>query len=127
MAPQGSIKGTWSSGDREIDVHLSFIIFDQEGIQVVYCPALDVSGYGKSEEEAFKSFEISLGEFLLYTNNKGTFTSELQRMGWTIKKSKLKPMIPPPMSKLLEDNDNFSKIFNNYPFRKIDHTVSLPA
>jgi hypothetical protein len=127
MAPQGSIKGTWSSGDREIDVHLSFIIFNQEGIMVVYCPALDVSGYGKSEEEAFKSFEISLGEFLLYTNNKETFTSELQRMGWTIKKSKYKPMIPPPMSKLLEDNDNFSKIFNTYPFRKIDHTVSLPA
>lgn len=127
MAPQGEVKGIWNSGDREIQVHLPFIIFEQGSVHVVYCPALDISGYGTDEAEAFKSFEVSLGEFLLYTNNKGTFIAELKRMGWTVKTSKFKPMIPPPMSKLLEDNDNFSNIFNSYPFKKIDHSVTLPA
>ncbi|MDX9905708.1 MAG: hypothetical protein RBS55_03875 [Bacteroidales bacterium] len=127
MAPQGEIQGTWKSNDHEIEVHLPFIIFEQESVSVVYCPALDISGYGINELEAFKSFEVNLGEFLLYTNHKGTFISELKRMGWTVKASKYKPMVPPSMSKLLEENDNFSNIFNSYPFRKINHPVSLPA
>lgn len=127
MAPQGEIQGTWKSKDHEIEVHLPFIIFEQESVSVVYCPALDISGYGINELEAFKSFEVNLGEFLLYTNHKGTFISELKRMGWTVKASKYKPMVPPSMSKLLEENDNFSNIFNSYPFRKINHPVSLPA
>ena len=73
MAPKGEIKGTWNSGNREIKVHLPFIIFEQDKVHVVYCPALDVSGYGNNEEEAFESFKINLGEFLLYTNNKNSF------------------------------------------------------
>ncbi|MCK9400880.1 MAG: hypothetical protein M0Q51_12940 [Bacteroidales bacterium] len=127
MTPEGQFKGTWSSSNQEISINLPFIIFEEGGAQVVYCPALDVSGYGNNEEEAFESFKVCLGEFLLYTTHKKTFTEELRRLGWTIKKSKFKPMVPPQISQLLEENDNFSRIFNNYPFRKIDHSVSLPA
>jgi hypothetical protein len=127
MTPEGQFKGTWSSGDQEIDIDLPFIIFEEGGAEVVYCPALDISGYGKSEEEAFESFKVCLGEFLLYTTHKKTFFDELRRLGWTIKKSKFKPLVPPPFSQLLEENDNFSRIFNNFPFRKMNQIVSLPA
>lgn len=57
---------------------------------------------------------------------KNSFISELKRLGWKIRGDK-KTMIPPLMSRMLEENVNFSNIFNNYPFKKIDERISLPA
>lgn len=127
MTPDGLISRTWKSSDKLIKFNLPLIIFEEDGSHIMYCPALDVSGYGDSEEQAKESFEICLGEFLLYTDHKKTFHDELQRMGWKIKKSSHKPMVPPDMSELLRNNENFSRIFNNFPFRKIDSPIALPA
>jgi hypothetical protein len=126
MSKKAEISGTWKGQSHSVDVHLPLILFEDSGSQIVYCPALDVSGYGKSEDEAFESFKICLGEFFLYALNKNTFRTELQRLGWKLKRSKTKPMIPPDMTVLLSNNDNFSNIFNNFPFRKVDEAFSLP-
>jgi hypothetical protein len=124
---EGSFQGIWDSGKDKITVSVPVILFEEDGSQIMYCPALDVSGYGKTELEANESFHISLGEFFLYTTHKKTFIEELRKLGWTIRKSKHKPMIPPPMSELLSTNENFSRIFNGFPFRKIDESISLPC
>jgi len=50
----------------------------------------------------------------------------LTDLGWSIR-SKQEPMTPPPFSKLLNDNDNFRNIFENYPFKKIDEGIMIPA
>ena len=124
---QGSIRGEWTSGRKHIDVNLSLIVFEEDNSKIVYCPALDVSGYGPSEDEAMSSFAVMLGEFFTYTLNKKTFDKELIRMGWKIRNSKVKKMTPPSMSELLDSNDNFSRIFNNHSFRKIDKNVEIPV
>jgi hypothetical protein len=124
MANQAIYSGKWSSSGKDIKVNLPLILFEEDNVEVVYCPALDISGYGKTEKEAMDSFTVALGEFLLYTTHKNTFFSELSKIGWKVKKNK--PMTPPPMSKLLESNDNFSRIFNEHSFRKIDHSFALP-
>jgi hypothetical protein len=123
---QGIVRGKWISGKNQIKVNLSLIAFEEDNCQIVFCPALDISGYGKSEKEALESFNISLGEFFHYTINKDTFINELKELGWTIKKSKSKPMTPPPMSRLLETNNNFSRIFNDHAFRKFDKAIEMP-
>ena len=125
MEANKNITGMWTSNDRTVGVNLSLIIFEDDGKVVVYCPALDISGYGLNEREAIESFKVSLGEFFLYTLQKKTFLSELKKLGWTISKSKT--MMPPAMSKLLKQNANFSNIFNNYPFKKINEQISIPA
>jgi hypothetical protein len=128
MSDKGaSLKGGWTSSHIHIDVNLSMIIFEEDGSHIVYCPALDVSGYGISEDEAMKSFTQCLSEFFHYTTNKKTFHTELTRMGWKIKKSKIQKMTPPLMVDLLQSNENFSRIFNNHPFRKIDQPVAIPS
>ena len=127
MKKQGEFSGTWKDEKHKVKVTIPLIIFEDTGSQIVYCPALDISGYGHSEPEAFDSFQTSLGEFFRYTLNKNTLLSELMRMGWNIKNSKTKAMTPPPMSKLLIENENFSNIFNNFSFRKIDETIAIPA
>jgi hypothetical protein len=108
-------------------VQLPFISFEDSGSIVCYCPALDVAGYGKTDEEATQSFFIALSEFFTYTLNKNTFITELEKMGWKVKKSKTKPMTPPSMSELLENNENFSNIFNRFPFKKFDKKVQIPV
>ncbi len=127
MEKQGSFSGTWNYGKKRLNVNVPIIIFEEDGSQIMYCPALDVSGYGANEAEAKESFNLSLSEFFLYTINKNTFIDEMKRMGWTIRKSKYKPMLPPSLSTLLGSNENFSRIFNNFPFRKIDESISLPC
>ena len=120
------LKGDWISGKNLIKINLALIAFEEDDSQIVYCPALDISGYGKTEKEALESFHISLGEFFNYTLNKKTFFGELKELGWVIRKSKSKPMTPPPMSRLLETNDNFSRIFNDHAFRKFDKAIEMP-
>ena len=116
-------EGKWEGANKQVEVKLSLIIFEDSGSQVVYCPALDVYGYGVTEKEALDSFKVCLGEFLKYTLNKGTLHSEMAKMGWTIRKKKF---TPPLFSKLLKINEDFSDIFNNHNFNKIDQNINIP-
>lgn len=126
-AKQVNLEGKWEDKKSRISVNIPLIIFSEDNSHIVYCPPLDISGYGLTENEAYDSFNICIDEFFKYTTNKKTFFSELQRLGWTVRKSKFKAMIPPPMSKVLAENDNFSRIFNSFSFRKEDREICMPA
>ncbi len=109
-----------------VNVNLVLIIFKQDNNMVVYCPALDLSGYGTNESEAEKSFKTVLSEYFRYTLNKDTLKADLQKLGWK-SGNKRKLMTPPSMEKLLKENDNFKTVFNQYDFRKTVTPVDLPA
>ena len=49
-----------------ISVSLAVILYEEDKIYYAYCAALDILGYGNSEEEARRSFEIMLEEILKY-------------------------------------------------------------
>lgn len=126
MRNNGNISGTIPVKDGFLKVNLPLIKFEENGCKIAYCPALDISGYGNNEEEAIESFKISLSEFFRYLTNKKTFEKEMERMGWTISQTKKKSMTPPPMTKLLQDNENFSRIFNEHSYHKEDLTIEFP-
>jgi hypothetical protein len=126
MRNNGNIYGTIPVKEGFFKVNLSLIKFEEDGCKIAYCPALEISGYGNNDEEAIESFKISLSEFFKYTSNKKSFEKEMERMGWTISRAKNKSMIPPSMIKLLQENDNFSRIFNEHSFYKEDLTIDLP-
>jgi len=84
---QIGFKGKVKKGLVTVNVSVPLLSFkEDDDTFIVYSPALDVSGYGDTEEEARKSFELTLEEFINYTINKKTFQSELTRLGWKIKK-----------------------------------------
>jgi len=83
---QIGFKGKVKKGLVTVNVSVPLLSFKEDDTFIVYSPALDVSGYGDTEEEARKSFELTLEEFINYTLNKKTFQSELTRLGWKIKK-----------------------------------------
>jgi len=123
---KGKASGSISIRFHRFDVLLDLITFKEDNTTIVYCPPLEVYGYGVDENEANESFKISLTEFFKYCTNKNTLRLELKRLGWQLKKSKTKPMIPPTITELLSSNDNLSRIYNNYDFRKTATNVSIP-
>ena len=62
-------------------VGFSLIEFQEEDVTIIYSPALDLSGYGYSQEEAKKSFSEALHEFFRCTNNKKTIDKILKDLG----------------------------------------------
>jgi uncharacterized protein YdiU (UPF0061 family) len=110
-----------------VEVNMPIIIFEEDQNTILYCAPLDLSGYGKDEAEAKQSLEVALDEFFKYCIHKNTLRIELKRLGWHLKKSKRKPMVPPTMEELLKNNSDFSHIFNTVDFRKIATSVAMPA
>ena len=128
MDKHGKVTGQIKADNMSIEVNLSFISFEDGGCRIVYCPALDLSGYGHDEEEAQRSFETSIEEFFRYTLNKKTFAKVLTDLGWTLKpKARRQRITPPSMDFLLSNNSSFREIFNNHAFSKFDRQISMPA
>ena len=121
------IQGEWKSAKNSIKLSLPLIVFQEDNTYITYCPALDLSGYGNSEREAYDSFNIVMGEYFLYTTRKNTLADDLRKLGWIVKNSKTKPMRPPELSKMLETNKDFNRIFNKFPFKKIDERILVPS
>lgn len=94
-----------ASTDAHIEITVPVVVFkdEEDGIWYAHCPVLDVTGYGKTKEEAKDSFEIVLDETIGYMLEHGTLDSELKRLGWG--KTQGRPT-PPDMSKLLKKREH---------------------
>jgi hypothetical protein len=71
-------------GNSDIKTTLSLLSFNEDDAHIIYSPALDLAGYGTSEEEAKESFQVVLEEFIGHCLKNKTFLIELKRLGWHI-------------------------------------------
>lgn len=124
---KGIAEGRFITSGKMVEVRLDIIYFEEGISTIVYCPALDLSGYGLDEAEAEASFRISAEEFFRYTINKGTLRACLTKLGWILNKNPRKKMIPPQMDQMLQKNRQFKSIFNNHSFRKTAKSISIPC
>lgn len=118
------VSAIFDRGTGKIQVQLLLLQWEEEGIHYLYAPALDLTGYGYSEEEARRSFETNLDEFVDYTDKKKTIYDELKRLGWTINKKK-KRVQAPAESELLEDNETYREIKGKPDVVTITRQVSM--
>jgi len=121
------IESKFSNEKGSYTVKLPVLSFKDDNAHIIYCPALDLSGSGNTESQAKESFALTVAEYLDYTTKKRTLFNDLRKLGWSIHKNRKKLASPPPMSELLENNEEFSRIFDNYPYKKFDTGVRLPA
>lgn len=121
------LSGDYEGSNYNLDVNLVVIIFEEEGMYYTYCPSLDIMGYGKTEPEARDSFTTMLDEFFEYTIKKKTLRKVLKDLGWSIRKSKKKPIYPPNLEDLAKHNPELSEILNNKNYRSSKETVSMPV
>lgn len=113
-----------NSGD--VEFSLPIILFKEDGAVICYCPALDLSGYGLTEREAKESFSYVINEYFDYTGKKKTLNADLLRLGWKIKGKKELKMTPPSPTKLLDNNENFKRVFDNFDYKKSTTNIKMP-
>ena len=54
----------------------------QDNVWIAYCPELDITGCGFSEDEARESFKIALNDYMEYALTEGTLEEDLFAHGW---------------------------------------------
>ncbi len=119
-------EGDIGLNDKVFHVGLSLIEFKENDVIIIYSPALNLSGYGYTVEEAKDSFNIALHEFLRYTTSQNTFDEVLKELGWSIKGGKKNPQIKPPLnSDLIATNPLFNEIVNSKSYRVYNEDVEL--
>ncbi|MDF2455559.1 MAG: hypothetical protein K0R51_1552 [Cytophagaceae bacterium] len=106
---------------------LDLYIFKEGGYNIVYCPALDLSGYGKTEKDAKESFDTVFAEFIRYTTNKGTLLIELKKLGWKVKDSKQKIFNAPSFEELYNKKGELYDIVSSKNYKKVDREVAMPC
>lgn len=112
--------------DGMFHVGLSLIEFKEDDVTIIYSPALNLSGYGYSSDEAKNSFNIALHEFFRYTNNKKTFNEVMKELGWSIKGGKKHPKIEPPLnSDLIANNPLYNEIINSKNYKVYNEDVEF--
>jgi len=119
------IEGNFKNNRGGVTFNLPVITFQEEDAFFVYSPALDLTGYGKTEEEAKASFDETLGQFFDYSTNKKTLFRELEKLGWKV--SKKKASTPPSLIEMLNKNDYLADIFEQKQYKKSNQQVNMPA
>ena len=112
-----------SCGQDKYEVRLRIVQFEEDGFIILYSPALDMSGYGKTIDDAKNSLSVNLQEFFRYTNNKKTLSTVLTELGWSNKRKKV--FTPPLDTKLAETNPTYADILNNKEYSMINQELEL--
>ena len=108
----------------KINSELAIFLFKEDDNYIAYSPALDLSGYGKTEEEARDSFNIVLKEYFDYCINEGTLYQDLKSHGWNIKQHTVET---PKISMLILKNAELSNILDKKDFKKYHEPIKVPA
>jgi len=109
-----------TDGNRVVNVSLEVQLIKQEDYIVSFCPALALSSFGITEDEAQEGFDGVLETFLKDTHEQGTLERVLLDLGWSLKKI---PTVKyqPPIKKVRTKQRNSSYI------RSFNERVSIPV
>ena len=119
----------FKNAEANVKANIVLISFKEQDNYIVYSPHLEVTGYGKSEEEAMQSFNHCLGAFLEYTVNKKTLHKELISLGWELKKGSAKnpkKINAPSISDLLKHNTALEELLNKREEYYLNSKFTVP-
>lgn len=124
MPQNGNTMDKINVSSEKVSSELAIFLFREDDNFIAYSPALDLSGYGKTEEDARNSFNIVLKEYFDYAINEGTLYEDLKSHGWLLKKHKIET---PKISVLVRQNDELSNILDKKDFKKYHEPIKVPA
>lgn len=110
-----------------LKAHLDLYSFSENNIHIIYCPALDMSGYGDTEDDARKSFEEVFTTSMEYMLNKNTIHNDLKKHGWNVRGKKSHDLKSPKFEDMYKSNKDFKDIIDNKPYEKSYTDVCIPA
>lgn len=122
-----TLKGSFENKSSHIRVLLDMFMFKEDEATIIYCPALDLSAYGYSEDEAKSAFEQSLEMYFDYCVKKNTLVKDLRAHEWNVKSKNQHKIQAPLLDRMLEINPTLMDITLNKPFTKYNRSVEIPA
>lgn len=109
-----------SQGYFQIEVPL--ILFEEDELFYAHIPPLDITGYGKTEQEATESLEVMLDEFFSYTTKNHSLEKVLKKLGW-----KKKPTVKyPSISDMISQNELLKETIDNRRSRIERKNIKMP-
>lgn len=110
-----------NKGKHGVTIELEVFFSKDEDLIVAYCPALELSSYGKNMIESKKAFNEVVDIFMEDTAQKGTLERVLLKLGWTLSVIPDFNFEPPRL-----DKKGYERITKD--FISMRHTkVSIPA
>jgi hypothetical protein len=123
-----SIKAKFKSRRGAVEANLPVLFFQENGTSIVHCPALDLSGYGNTDDEARRSFEIVLEEFFDYTLKKSTLLRVLRKLGWEAHgKRSRRRVTAPTLEELMNRDPELNSLLATTPVRIQNRPVYMPV
>lgn len=116
-----------SNDGSSLNVTVDVYLFKDGDSYISYSPALDLSGYGATEQEAKESFSIVIDEYISYGVSNGTLIKDLRAHGWKIRSFKQRKISAPSFDTLLQGNDMFRDILQNKEYRKVSEPFPIIA
>lgn len=123
MAIVNEIRNTTSGMSIKLDVY----IFSEDNTVIAYSPALDLCGYGYTDEEAKESFHIAVSEYLNFGLTHKTLVADLRSHGWKVRSLKQRKMASPTFDTMLRNSDTLRDILENKDYRKESQPLPLPV
>jgi len=96
-------KNVISKNNNHISVGVNLFILKEDNLFVAYCPALELSSYGNTPEEAKKFFDGAMNIFITDTQKKGTLEKILLSLGWTLKQKPQASYKPPVLTDKMKE------------------------
>jgi predicted RNase H-like HicB family nuclease len=97
---------------RVVNVSLGVDLIKEGDYIVSYCPALELSSFGITEDEAKEGFEGALETFLRDTFEKGTLERVLLDLGWSLTKLPKVKYQPPVKPRTKARGASYIRSFN---------------
>lgn len=111
-------KQTLINSANSVGVEVSVFIIKEGKQFTAYCPALELSSYGPSAEEAKANFDEAMVIFLEETERKGTLEKVLLKLGWSLQQKPKRSFQPPTLSQ---------RLLKKYPGKVYKEKVSIPV
>ena len=130
MPKKHHVNVDFKNSTSKVSANIILICFKEQDNYIVYSPHLEVTGYGKTEDEAMTSFNYCLGTFLDYTVNKKTLHDELVSLGWELKKGSAKnpkKVNAPSFGDLVKNNALLEELLSKQDIRTTHREVAIPV
>jgi len=101
-----------TDGQSTVEAFVEVQLIKDGDYVVSYCPALELSSFGKDENDAKEGFEEALSIFIDELHKRGTLEKVLLNLGWGLRKLPVASFVPPEVKYLKSHPLNVNRTFN---------------
>lgn len=113
-------------GDK-FKIGVDLFLFKEDEQVIAYSPALEISSYGDTYDDAENAFQEATDIFITYSHKKGTLVADLLELGWTITKKPKAVFRAPDLEDTIKDNPILQSLISSGQYQRTQTNMAIPA